>query len=230
MKQYDVSVDSRIVGICIYCGGIAKTRDHVPSKAFLDKPYPDNIPVVPCCSECNNKFSKDEEYVVCAIECLKCNSTDVNKIEREKVRSTLLQAPTLQTRIESYSKDLFSDIHNPRTLKIEKERFDNVIRKLVLGHLFFENSIISFASIKWQYKLLPRMNSRELEDFLTPYQLTLSPEVASRALHRMILINGEPYLDWEIVQPNLYQYCTSADGSRIKIIISNYMAIEAYVE
>ena len=74
------------------------------------------------------------------------------------------------------------------------------------------------------------MNSRELEDFLTPYQLTLSPEVASRALHRMILINGEPYLDWEIVQPNTYQYCTSADGSRIKIIISNYMAIEAYVE
>ena len=100
----------------------------------------------------------------------------------------------------------------------------------MLGHLFFENSIISFASIKWQYKLLPRMNSRELEDFLIPYQLTLSPEVASRALHRMILINGEPYLDWEIVQPNLYQYCTSADGSRIKIIISNYMAIEAYVE
>ena len=230
MKQYDVSVDSRIVGICIYCGGIAKTRDHVPSKAFLDKPYPENIPVVPCCFECNNKFSKDEEYVVCAIECLKCYSTDVNKIEREKVRSTLRHTPTLQTRIESYSKDLFSDIHNLRTLKIEKERFDNVIRKLVLGHLFFENSIISFASIKWQYKLLPRMNSRELEDFLTPYQLTLSPEVASRALHRMILINGEPYLDWEIVQPNLYQYCTSADGSRIKIIISNYMAIEAYVE
>ena len=137
MQQYDVSVDSRIVGICIYCGGIAKTRDHVPSKAFLDKPYPENIPVVPCCSECNNKFSKDEEYVVCAIECLKCNSTDVNKIEREKVRSTLLHTPTLQTRIESYSKDLFSDIPDLRTLKIEKERFDNVIRKLVLGHLFF---------------------------------------------------------------------------------------------
>lgn len=74
------------------------------------------------------------------------------------------------------------------------------------------------------------MNSRELEDFLTPYQLTLLPEVASRALHRMILIKGEPYLDWEIVQPNIYQYCTSADGSRIKIIISNYLAVDAYIE
>ena len=229
MKQYDVSVDSRIAGICIYCGGIAKTRDHVPSKAFLDKPYPENIPVVPCCSECNNKFSKDEEYVVCAIECLKCNSADVNNIEREKVRSTLLHAPTLQTRIESYSKDLCSDISNLRTIKIEKERFDNVIRKLVLGHLFFENSIINFANIKWQYKLLPRMNSQELEDFFAPYQLTLSPEIASRALHRMILINGDPYLDWEIVQPNLYQYCTSADGAHLKILIGNYLAIEACV-
>ena len=73
------------------------------------------------------------------------------------------------------------------------------------------------------------MNSRELEDFLTPYQLTLSPEVTSRALRRMILINGEPYLDWEIVQPNLYQYCTSADGDHIKILIGDYLAIEAWV-
>lgn len=40
MKQYDVSVDSRIVGICIYCGGIAKTRDHVPSKAFFRQTLP----------------------------------------------------------------------------------------------------------------------------------------------------------------------------------------------
>ena len=80
MKQYDVSIDSRVEELCVYCGEPATTRDHVPSKAFLDKPYPDNIPVVPCCSNCNNQFSKDEEYFACVLECLKCNSTDITKL------------------------------------------------------------------------------------------------------------------------------------------------------
>ena len=227
MKQYDVSIDSRVEGLCVYCGELATTRDHVPSKAFLDKPYPDNIPVVPCCSNCNNQFSKDEEYFACVLECLKCNSTDITKLGRDKVKSTLLHTPALLARIEICSKDLFNNLPSLQILNAERQRFDNVIRKLVLGHLFFEHSIINFSDVKWQYKVLPTMNDKELDDFLTPYQLSIYPEVASRALHRIMCINGETHLGWEIVQPNTYQYCTSADGSMIKIVIGNYLAIEA---
>lgn len=93
----------------------------------------------------------------------------------------------------------------------------------MLGHLFFENSIINFTSIKWQYKLLPRMNSQELEDFLTPYQLTLSPEVA---LSRTAQNDTHKWRTVSRLGDSPAQFipnCTPADGSRIKIIISNYM-------
>lgn len=57
--------------VCCYCGGYADTVDHVPSKVFLDEPYPDNLPVVPCCRKCNEEFSLDEEYVAVLLECVR---------------------------------------------------------------------------------------------------------------------------------------------------------------
>ena len=47
---------------CIYCGKPSNTREHCPSKVFLEKPYPDDLPVLPACFECNNSFSSDELY------------------------------------------------------------------------------------------------------------------------------------------------------------------------
>ena len=40
---------------CIYCGDVAETRDHVPSKAFMIEPYPDNLPTISACAPCNQK-------------------------------------------------------------------------------------------------------------------------------------------------------------------------------
>ena len=57
--------------VCCYCGGYADTVDHVSSKVFLDEPYPDNLPVVPCCRNCNEEFSLDEEYVAVLLECVR---------------------------------------------------------------------------------------------------------------------------------------------------------------
>lgn len=47
---------------CVYCGDKADTREHCPSKAFLNKPYPTDLPTVPACKQCNNGFSADERY------------------------------------------------------------------------------------------------------------------------------------------------------------------------
>jgi len=48
--EYDKSHKS----LCIYCQEQATTREHVPSKVFLDEPYSDQLQVVPACSRCNN--------------------------------------------------------------------------------------------------------------------------------------------------------------------------------
>lgn len=56
---------------CIYCGKPATTREHVPSKAFLVEPYPENLSTIPACFECNNGYSEDEKYVACFLDVLK---------------------------------------------------------------------------------------------------------------------------------------------------------------
>ena len=53
MDQLRDYADSRLLSDCIYCGGPAETRDHVPSRCLLERPYPENLPAVGCCKECN---------------------------------------------------------------------------------------------------------------------------------------------------------------------------------
>ena len=40
------------------------SRDHIPTKALLNPPYPENLMDVGTCKECNSGFAKDEEYLV----------------------------------------------------------------------------------------------------------------------------------------------------------------------
>lgn len=57
-----MSVNSRS-SLCAYCGSKdAITVDHVPPKLLLARPYPENLPTVPACRECNASFQADDEY------------------------------------------------------------------------------------------------------------------------------------------------------------------------
>jgi hypothetical protein len=47
---------------CVYCPKMATTTDHVIPRCLLEKPYPPNLPTVPSCRDCNEGYSKDEEY------------------------------------------------------------------------------------------------------------------------------------------------------------------------
>lgn len=88
--------------MCCYCGAWADTVDHVPSKVFLDKPYPENLPVVPCCRKCNEQFSLDEEYVAVLLECVRLQTFIPEQFEREKIRKIVEHNPAiLQTVKES---------------------------------------------------------------------------------------------------------------------------------
>ena len=71
MKPYS---DVRNHGLCIHCGeGLhhgSRSRDHIPTRALLDRSYPGYLPTVEVCGECNNEFSKDESYLVALIACV----------------------------------------------------------------------------------------------------------------------------------------------------------------
>jgi len=71
MDPRKLFIDARLKGICTYCGAVTDTsRDHTPSKALLDNPYPENLPIAEACSKCNGDFSLDEEYLSCLVECV----------------------------------------------------------------------------------------------------------------------------------------------------------------
>lgn len=61
-KQHSRRIIKKIESRCVYCGAKATTRDHVPPKCFLEKPFPANLLTVPSCQPCNVAWSKDEEY------------------------------------------------------------------------------------------------------------------------------------------------------------------------
>ena len=80
MEWIEEFVDERQKAWCIYCGALlaaAETnKDHVPSKALLLKPHPENLPVVQVCTACNSDFSVDEEYLFLFLRCVLAGTTD----------------------------------------------------------------------------------------------------------------------------------------------------------
>ncbi len=51
------------MGKCAYCGKERSlTRDHIPPRNIFPKPRPSDLITVPCCEECRQGWSKDDEY------------------------------------------------------------------------------------------------------------------------------------------------------------------------
>lgn len=136
MDQLRSFADERLVIGCVYCGGPEETREHVPSRVFLDSPLPENLPVVAACRRCNNGFSLDEEYVACLIESVVAGSTNPECIKRSGVANILRRSPALQAKIEAAKNDKDGQIQ----FGIESDRVSNVLTKLARGHAAFELS------------------------------------------------------------------------------------------
>jgi hypothetical protein len=138
MDPRKLFVDERLRGFCSYCDDLPDTRDHVPSRVFLDEPFPANLPVVEACRSCNESFSQDEEYIACFIECVLRGTTEPLQIQREKIKKILIERPLLAARIqESCSRNEMGNM----VWKVEMERVENVILKLARGHLAFELNV-----------------------------------------------------------------------------------------
>ena len=52
-------------------------------------PYPDNLPVVGACRDCNVGFSEDEVYLAALVECVIVGSARPEDMRRRKVRRVL---------------------------------------------------------------------------------------------------------------------------------------------
>jgi hypothetical protein len=228
-----------LLTVCLYCGGPEESRDHVPSRIFLDRPFPKQLPVVWACIECNNKFSRDEAYVGCLIESVIAGSTDPDEIRRERVGNLLRKTPKLRSKLEAAK--CFRD--GNVQFNVESERIRNVGLKLARGHAAFELSKVrrDEPDSFWWYPL-HLMTDGERDDFDSIHVVDMLGEVGSRGLQRMFVtqidvetIHGGRrstqnvvFNDWLDIQEERYRYIAIDDVSeiKIKIIIAEYLAFE----
>lgn len=232
--------DSRLLNGCIYCGGLEDTKDHVPSRVFLDSPLPENLPVVPACLSCNNGFSRDEQYLACVIEAVIAGTADPDQIQRSRIAEILRKSGALRARIEAAKKQVGQEV----TFTVEEARVRNVLLKLARAHAAFEltapcrDEPTSFA-----WCPIPLMTPEEIDAFDAIHVPQTFGEVGSRGLQRTRVVQatlksvetgelstvGFLMNDWVDVQEDRYRYLAidDAGGIRVKIVIREYLACEA---
>ena len=79
------------------------TREHVPSKCLLQKPYPAEMITIEACRKCNEAFSLDEEYLKGLLWTVLAGSTDPEKQKTPEVACMLKRNVALRVRIEEFA-------------------------------------------------------------------------------------------------------------------------------
>jgi len=214
----------RLDGMCCYCGDFPDTRDHVPSKVLLNDPFPENLPVVPCCSSCNQNFSKDEEYFACLIECIVSGSVEIENLKRDKIKRILTNKRGLQKRL---SNALVKE-DTGTYFKVEQKRIENVLLKLAKGHAQFDASSPLLGTPTYLvYKPIHTMTQEENDRFFSGPIIEKYPEVGSRMFLK-IAQDNTPYATWEVVQDSVYAYLITSQMGRlsVRLIIADFLAAE----
>ena len=237
MDYIDEFVDERQKSGCIQCGtwvgDVDTNRDHVPSKVLLRRPYPENLPVVATCVDCNSGFSKDEEYVSLFLHCVLTGSTNPEHHADEKRARALRRHKRLRARIER-SKTKYRTIDGKTRFvwKPEEERVERVVVKNARGHVLYEygEPMLTEPEHVWSLPLtsMTMADRREFERAGTAGGLAPWPEVGSRMMRRVL--TGQDMRDgWVIVQDGVYRFRVEQCGVMlVRSVLFEYLATEVY--
>lgn len=223
MEYIEPYGDSRHLQYCLYYGGPPATREHVPPRVFLEKPYPKNLHQVPACASCNQGYSMDEEYLACLIECVKAGEVDADKIRSAKVSRLIAAKPKLASRLAAARQ-----VDGDRIVwKVEYDRITRIVEKIARGHALYElDESDSGAEVTVWYSPLCEMSDEAIDSFETLSSgLALWPEVGSRAMQRIFVAESSAYSPWVDVQPHRYRFLATADPlPTVRTVIGNYLA------
>ena len=223
--------DERRRGWCTHCGAVPETEhlssDHVPSKTLLDRPLPNNPPVVPICRSCNVSFSKDEEYLSVFLAAVITGNADPDPNRFPVAAASANHSRGLRERVAQSRRDQATPAGDPEIVWVpELERVHRVIVKNARGHLLYElgEAITSQPSHVWCCPI----------DLLTPNErdsLERSllgagwPEVGSRMMQRVAGTTPIPG-GWVEVQAGVYRYAVGEGPSVVRTVIREYLATE----
>ncbi|MGO8926326.1 MAG: hypothetical protein ACLQU3_05475 [Limisphaerales bacterium] len=229
MDPRHLFVDEKFRKVCVHCGGEPDTRDHVPSKVFLDDPMPGNLPVVEACASCNQGFSFDEEYLACLVECVLHGTVGTEKLRRERVRAILNRKPQLAGLLRESRR---TTEEGTVFWVPDDARVRNVILKLARGHAAYELGLPQLDDpARVIVTPLLGMSHTEREEFerAGSGELRGWPEIGNRAFFRAC--GAPPYEKqdgpWIPVQQDVYRYSVDQHrGVLVRIVLSEYLACE----
>lgn len=234
MRSIGEFVDQRQKSWCIHCGkGIAAVetnRDHVPSKGLLKKPYPNDLPVIEVCRDCNNGFSIDEEYLIAFLGAVLSGTTEPDVQSISRAGRILERNPALRARIER-AKDTYRTLGGETRVvwKPEADRVHRVILKNARGHAYYEigEPMLSDPVHVW-FMPIEGLNTEERHNFETIDFGMGWPEVGSRMMTRM-LTGDDLDSGWIVVQDGVYRYTLmQCGGMLVRIVMFEYLAAEVY--
>ena len=127
---------------CVYCGKDAsETRDHVPPKCLLSKPYPDNLLTVPSCEACNAGSGKDEEYFRLIIVGLMCHTAEADLL----FDGSISRSMDRNSKIEELMFASLRPAHTDVILEVDYPRIFRIAEKITRG--------LEFATARVSYPL-----------------------------------------------------------------------------
>lgn len=229
---------------CIYCGNKADSREHIPSKIFIDKPYPPNLYLVPACKACNNSFSADELYTWFVLKHLEREFGETKLSEHEEQRYN--KYPSIRSKvindIHAFSEDKTSCYF------FRSGRVERVLAKLAIGHMVYELSegYYTESEYSWNiervvYGFRPVLSKEVIFDYDCAIDIKelMLPEVGSRVYdhiypitiplsqvdtdHRLVL--SSLLLDWTDIQDQKYRYIALIDANlaQVNIVIDEFL-------
>lgn len=229
MRAFQEFFDERHRDGCTYCGRpSAGTRDHVPARVLLDRPFPENLPVVPCCPRCNNRKSIHEQYLACLIDCVVTGSPDPCERKRPTVRATLQRSSGLRAELASR---MIADVAGATVTQIPIRRTRHILKLLAMGHIKFEIAErVTYGCVRVAFAPMPLMSEDQRNEFEQGATGGDGgyPEIGSRAFVRMFEDKEWP---WTVVQPGRYRYLVDHDaGPEVKLVLSEFLACRVWVE
>ena len=163
------------------------SRDHIPTRALLNTPYPENLMDVGMCQECNSGFARDEEYFVAFLASVISGSTEPDPVKFPAASRILAHNRRLRNRIDA-ARRIETTLGKDTlvTWTPELERIERVIVKNARGHVLFElGQAIEMPPNHVAIAPIQQLTPMQLSQFQHPQGPSLWPEVGSRLMLRL---------------------------------------------
>jgi len=230
MEYIEPFSDERHYASCIHCGAPKSrnfTRDHVPSKLLLDRPFPDNLPTFDICAGCNNRFSKDEEYLKIVLACIFEGTCEPDELENEVVARALKRNGSMLADLRLARRE-YDTLGGERNViwQPDLSRITPPLIKNARGHFVYELGERAEGE-PTSVGVCPLQN---LDDASRTAFEAVSigagwPEVGSRMMTRLAG-GADLFESWIVVQPGIYRYAVH-EYRAVRIVIREYLAFEA---